>query len=186
MGPKLDDMTLGILGPTDFFGELSLLPVEGGWSHRRSAMVVQNAMLHTLSKTDVQSVSDRFPALRNRLLDHAEDYQRVQAAAQAAKDIQNLSMIKAKKVTPGRAVAISDQDPLAIVKSQLSQQDAKLEQMSGAKLYPLARAFLPLLLRPFGSTCHPAAYWLQMFCASRKHQTAQMQQLMDMFAEARA
>ena len=98
-------------------------------------MVVQNAMLHTLSKTDVQAVSDRFPELRNRLVDHAEDYQRVQAAAKAAKDIENLSVIKAKKVTSGRAMVITDQDPLAIVKSQLSQQDAKLEQMSGEYLY---------------------------------------------------
>ena len=37
MGPKVDNMTLGTLGPTDFFGELSLLPIEGGWSHRRTA-----------------------------------------------------------------------------------------------------------------------------------------------------
>ena len=133
MGPKLDDMTLGTLGPTEFFGELSLLPIEGGWSHRRTAMVVQNSMLHTLSKTDVQSVSDRFPSLRHRLLDHAEDYQRVQAAVSAAADIENLSMIKPKKLTTGRAVVISDQDPLAIVKAQLSQQDAKLEELSGAK-----------------------------------------------------
>jgi dihydroxyacetone kinase-like predicted kinase len=102
-------------------------------------MVVQNAMLHTLSKTDVQAVSDRFPELRNRLVDHAEDYQRVQAAAKAAKDIENLSVIKAKKVTSGRAMVITDQDPLAIVKSQLSQQDAKLEQMSGTQLPTLIR-----------------------------------------------
>ena len=136
MGPKLDDMTLGTLGPTEFFGELSLLPIDGGWSHRRTAMVVQNSMLHTLSKTDVQSVSDRFPSLRHRLLDHAEDYQRVQAAVSAAADIENLSMIKPKQVTTGRAVVISDQDPLAILKAQLSQQDAKLEQLSGAKILP--------------------------------------------------
>eukprot|EP01043_Picozoa_sp_COSAG02_P092346 COSAG02_NODE_28971_length_578_cov_1.336117_2_plen_103_part_01 len=103
MGPRLDDMTLGTLGPTDFFGELSLLPIEGGWSHRRTAMVVQNSMLHTLSNADVQSVSDRFPELRHRMLDHAEDYQRVQAAAAAAEDVENLSTIKAKKVMTGRA-----------------------------------------------------------------------------------
>lgn len=139
MGPKLDDMTLGTLGPSEFFGELSLLPIEGGWSHRRTAMVVQNSMLHTLSKTDVQSVSDRFPELRHRLLDHAEDYQRVQTMAAAAADIENLSTIKAKKVATGRAVAISDQDPLAIVKAQLSQQDAKLEQMAGTQVPSLLR-----------------------------------------------
>ena len=80
----MDDLTLGSLGPTEFFGELSLLPIEGGWSHRRTAMVMQNAMLHTLSKADVQAVSDRFPELRHRLVDHAEDYQRVQAAVAAA------------------------------------------------------------------------------------------------------
>ena len=133
MGPRLDDQTLGMLGPTEFFGELSLLPIEGGWSHRRTAMVVQNSMLHTLSSADVQSVSDRFPELRHRLVDHAEDYQRVQAAASAAADIENLSAIKAKRVTTGQtAVAEQSKDPLAIVKAQLSQQDAKLEQQSGA------------------------------------------------------
>jgi ABC-type transporter Mla subunit MlaD len=130
MGPRLDDQTLGMLGPTEFFGELSLLPIEGGWNHRRTAMVVQNSMLHTLSSADVQSVSDRFPELRHRLVDHAEDYQRVQAAAAAAADIENLSAIKAKKVRTGRAAVSENQDPLAIVKAQLSQQEAKLEQIS--------------------------------------------------------
>ena len=33
MGPKVDDLTLGTLGPTEFFGELSLLPIEGGCTH---------------------------------------------------------------------------------------------------------------------------------------------------------
>ena len=132
MGPRLDDQTLGTLGPTEFFGELSLLPIEGGWSHRRTAMVVQNSMLHTLSSADVQLVSERFPELRHRLVDHAEDYQRVQAAVAAAADIENLSAIKAKKVRTGRIAVAEQQDPLAIVKAQLSQQDAKLEQMSGA------------------------------------------------------
>ena len=130
MGPRLDDQTLGTLGPTEFFGELSLLPIEGGWSHRRTAMVVQNSMLHSLSSADVQSVSDRFPELRHRLVDHAEDYQRVQAAAAAAADIENLSAIKAKKMTTGRTAVAENQDPLAIVKAQLSQQEAKLEQIS--------------------------------------------------------
>ena len=130
----MDDLTLGTLGPTEFFGELSLLPIEGGWSHRRTAMVMQNAMLHTLSTADVQAVSDRFPELRHRLVDHAEDYQRVQAAAAAAADIENLSTIKAKKVSTGRGIVASNPDPLATLKAQLSQQDAKLEQIAGAKL----------------------------------------------------
>ncbi len=146
MGPRLDDMTLGTLGPSDFFGELSLLPIEGGWSHRRTAMVVQNAMLHTLSNEDVQSVSDRFPELRHRLLDHAEDYQRVQAAAAAAQDVDNLSTIKAKKVTTGRAAVAVNQDPLAILKAQLSQQDAKLEQMSGVT--PTLRFYRTIMVLP--------------------------------------
>lgn len=134
MGPRLDDTTLGTLGATEFFGELSLLPIEGGWSHRRTAMVMQNAMLHTLSKTDVQAVSDRFVELRHRLVDHAEDYQRVQAATAAAADIENLSTIKAKKMNTGRGMVVSEKDPLAIVKAQLSHQDAKLEQLSGTTL----------------------------------------------------
>ncbi len=151
MGPRLDDQTLGMLGPTEFFGELSLLPIEGGWSHRRTAMVVQNSMLHTLSSVDVQAVSDRFPELRFRLVDHAEDYQRVQAAAAAAADIENLSAIKAKRVTTGQAaVAERRKDPLGIIKAQLSQQDAKLEQQSGAtnvktpKLHSLHHCPLPM------------------------------------------
>ena len=107
-------------------------------------MVVHKSMLHTLSNEDVYSVSDRFPELRHRLLDHAEDYQRVQAAAVAAQDVENLSTIKAKKVMTGRAAVANNQDPLAILKAQLSQQDAKLEQMSGVKpnLRPYATARL--------------------------------------------
>lgn len=190
MGPKVDNMTLGTLGPTDFFGELSLLPIEGGWSHRRTAMVVQNSMLHTLSKTDVQSVSDRFPELRNRLLDHAEDYQRVQAAAKAAKDIENLSVIKAKKVTTGRGMVIANQDPLAIVKSQLSQQDAKLEQMSGTTLQTAMR--MHSSKRRCNYRLHSLPVWfslagslLRTLWTARDMQLpiAQMQKLMEMLAD---
>ena len=49
-------------------------------------------------------------------------------------DIENLSTIKAKKVATGRGVVASNPDPLATLKAQLSQQDAKLEQLAGAKL----------------------------------------------------
>ena len=159
MGPRLDDTTLGTLGATEFFGELSLLPIEGGWSHRRTAMVMQNAMLHTLSKTDVQTVSDRFVELRHRLVDHAEDYQRVQAATAAAADIENLSTIKAKKVTTGRGMVVSEKDPLAILKAQLSHQDAKLEQLSGTACLlstttPLHRPRRTHARTPFFSRAH--------------------------------
>lgn len=135
MGPKLDDLALGTLGPGQFFAELSVLPIESGWRHRRTAMVTQNAMMHSLSKVDVAAVADRFPELRNRLLDHAEDYERVEAAAEAAAAIENLSTIRAS-VDPNAGnnePVINDQDPLAILKAQLSQQDVKLAKQD-AKL----------------------------------------------------
>ena len=178
MGPKVDDLTLGTLGPTEFFGELSLLPIEGGWSHRRTAMVVQNSMLHTLSTVDVQAVSDRFPELRHRLVDHAEDYQRVQAAVAAAADIENLSTIKAKKVTTGRAVVASNPDPLATLKAQLSQQDAKLEQIAGAKLALSTRLFsLARILCVCACACVSDCNRCELLVAA-----GQMQKIMELLA----
>lgn len=70
VGPRLDDSNLGTLGANEFFGELALLPLVGGWRHRRTVTVVTNTMLHTLSKFDVERISERFPDLKHRLHDH--------------------------------------------------------------------------------------------------------------------
>ena len=63
----------------------------------------------------------------------------MEAAAAAAADIENLSTVKVNKEQDGqRVLSVGEQDPLAIVKAQLTQQDAKLEQMS-SQLVDLAR-----------------------------------------------
>jgi hypothetical protein len=66
--PKLDDENLGTLGTGGFLGELSLLPIQGGWRHRRTATVLQNAMLSTLSKFDVDEIADKYPVLKHRMM----------------------------------------------------------------------------------------------------------------------
>eukprot|EP01047_Picozoa_sp_COSAG01_P009836 COSAG01_NODE_410_length_17384_cov_20.323691_3_plen_215_part_00 len=130
MGPKLHDLSLGVLGPGEFFGELSLLPIEGGWQHQRTAMVVQNAMLHTLAKTDVERISGRFPELHDRMLDHAEELRKVQIANAAATGVEKLSKHQAKvSASKTRGATLAEQDPLAVVKAQLNQQEAKLDRL---------------------------------------------------------
>ena len=57
----------------------------------------------------------------------------MQAAAAAAADVENLSTIKAKAAVTGRAIAVNNQDPMATIKAQLGQQDAKLEQLTGVQ-----------------------------------------------------
>jgi hypothetical protein len=132
LGPRLDDQNLGTLGVGEFFGELSLLPIVGGWRHRRTVTVVANAMLHSLSKVDVERVSDRFLELKHRLHDHAEDFEKAQAAAEAAAvGVDKWSKTKGVNKTKGATMS-EGYDPLALVKEQLSQQDVKLEQMSAA------------------------------------------------------
>ncbi len=74
LGPRLDDSNLGTLGSGEFFGELSLLPLEGGWRHRRTITVLTNSMLHSLSKYDVEKIADRFAELRHTLHDHVRKF----------------------------------------------------------------------------------------------------------------
>ena len=173
MGPKLNDLALGVLGAGQFFAELSVLPIESGWRHRRTAMVTQNAMMLSLSKVDVAAVADRFPELRNRLVDYAEDYEKVEAAAEAAAAIENLSTIRAS-VDPnaGNEAVIKDQDPLAILKAQLSKQDAKLaaqdaklDQISGAPL--LSPCGSPLYIYVFDySYCAHGRMFVRSSCSA--------------------
>jgi CRP-like cAMP-binding protein len=130
MGPKLHDLNLGVLGPGEFLGELALLPIEGGWRHQRTAMVVQNAMLHTLAKTDIERVSARFPELHDRMFDHAEELQKMQITNAAATGVEKLSKHQAKISTAKtRSATLAEQDPLAVVKAQLNQQEAKLDRL---------------------------------------------------------
>ena len=132
LGPRMDDSNLGTLGAGEFFGELSLLPLEGGWRHRRTITVVANAMLHALSKYDIERISDRFLELKHRLHDHAEDFEKAQAAAEAA-SVGVDKWSKTKNSNNKRVATSGDgYDPLALLKEQLSQQDIKLEQMSAA------------------------------------------------------
>ena len=84
-GPRIGDANLGNLGPGEFFGELSLLPLAGGWRHRRTVTVVSNAMLHSLSKLDVERIAARFPELKQRMFDHAEDFEKAEAARAAVR-----------------------------------------------------------------------------------------------------
>ena len=54
LGPKLDEVNLGSLGPGDFFGELALLPLRSPWHHRRTTTAVQNSLLYFISKRKIE------------------------------------------------------------------------------------------------------------------------------------
>ena len=130
-GPKLDEVNLGSLGPNDFFGELSLLPLQRGWHHRRSVTSVQNALLYSISKQKVERLGQVFPQLQRKLSDHAEDYEKTIAATNAAKT-ESSSRIKpsagesANKTGGSRVQTTVEHDPVMHVQEQLHQQDVKL------------------------------------------------------------
>ena len=49
IGPQLDMVNLGVLAKDGFFGELSLLPIAGGWQHTRTAIATLPSRLYFLS-----------------------------------------------------------------------------------------------------------------------------------------
>ena len=67
-----DEVNLGTLSSGEFFAELALLPLKGGWRHRRTVTAVMNTLLYALSKQSVELLGQRFPGLQHNLTDHAE------------------------------------------------------------------------------------------------------------------
>jgi CTP synthase (UTP-ammonia lyase) len=57
--------------------ELSLLPLAGGWRSLRTITAVQNAMLYYIAKAKIEWLASRFPDLKHKLHDHAEDYEKI-------------------------------------------------------------------------------------------------------------
>jgi len=76
MGPRMDEATLGQHGPNEFFSELAILPLEGGWKHKRTVAAMKNSMLYVLAKRDVERISVMYSALKFKLADAAEDYEK--------------------------------------------------------------------------------------------------------------
>ena len=64
----------------EFFGELSLLPLTGGWRSARTITAVQNSMLYYITKMKIEWLASRFPDLKHKLHDHAEDYEKMLCA----------------------------------------------------------------------------------------------------------
>ena len=95
-------------------------------------------------------------------------------------DIENLSTIKAKKVTTGRGIVATNPDPLATLKAQLSQQDAKLEQIAGAKL-SLSSRLLPLARILCVCACACVSDCCELLVAA-----GQMQQVMELLTAKNA
>lgn len=65
--------------------------------------------------------------------DHAEDFIKAQASAAAAVGVDRWSKLQQKRtVDEHDAESGAGDDPLAVLKAQLSQQDVRLNQMSAA------------------------------------------------------
>jgi CRP-like cAMP-binding protein len=82
-------VNLGSLGPGDFFGELSLLPLRSAWRHSRTTTAVQNSLMYYLAKAKIEVLCKKYPDLKHALDEHAEDYEKMQSqglAQAAAKD----------------------------------------------------------------------------------------------------
>ena len=121
IGPRLDAFTLGTIGPGEFFGELSLLPLSDPWRHKRTHTAVANSILYFVSKETVESLARRFPDLKHLLADHAEDYSRLQVRMKETET----ALSERGKFADGVAQAI-DVDPVAHLQEALAQLDTKV------------------------------------------------------------
>lgn len=137
MGPKIDEVNLGTLGPGDFFGELALLPLQSPWFHKRTTTAAQNCKLFFLTKRKMELICDRFTDLRHSLEEHAIDYEATQSQAVGTSMTKNAFKTYGKKghSASGAVQADTDNDPVAIVQEQLIQQEVRLghveSQLSG-------------------------------------------------------
>merc|ERR1711865_1099869 len=78
MGPRMDEATLGHHGANEFFSELAILPLEGGWKHRRTVVAMRNSMLYMLSRRAVDHIAINYSELKFQLADHAEDWDKTE------------------------------------------------------------------------------------------------------------
>ena len=87
---------------------------------------MSNTMLQSLSTLDVQDIANRYMELKHRLLDHAEDFEKVQVAETALNAVERWGKIK-RGATATKVTASKSQDPTALLREQLHQQDTKLD-----------------------------------------------------------
>jgi hypothetical protein len=131
-GPKLDEVHLGMLGPGEFFGELSLLPVKLGWHHRRSVTSVQNALLYSISKQRIEQLGQTFPPLQHALAEHAEDWEKTIAASATSTGISSRNRTTgttAARNESTKQAPMVEHNPVMHVQEQLHQQDVKLSNL---------------------------------------------------------
>lgn len=130
LGPKLDEQNLGTLGPGDFFGELSLLPLRQRWRHRRTTTAVQNSMMYFMGRSKIEMLCKKFPDLAHALVEHAEDYEKMQSQGIPKSTGKDGFKKYGEKLNNERS---EDHDPIVDVQEQLAQTDVKLEQLSGVQ-----------------------------------------------------
>ena len=51
-------------GANEFFSELAILPLEGGWKHRRTVVAMRNSMLYMLSRRAVDHIAINYSELK--------------------------------------------------------------------------------------------------------------------------
>jgi len=135
MGPRLDEATLGVLSANDFFGELTILPIENGWKHTRTVVAVKNSLLYMLTKRSVDKVCVDYPALKFKLQDHAEDLEKSEKLKNAfALRQANMETGESSKTSKKKKIRLQERDPQAAVTARLDHQDAKLAKVSPSHL----------------------------------------------------
>jgi CRP-like cAMP-binding protein len=103
MGTKLDEVNLGTLTAGEFFGELALLPLQGGWRHHRTCTAAGNVMLYYLTRQKLEHIASQYPDLKHKLHDHAEDYEKMQASSTFTQQTTKFSVSDGQSATKSTA-----------------------------------------------------------------------------------
>jgi CRP-like cAMP-binding protein len=128
MGPQLDEINLGTLASGEFFGEIALLPLKGGWRHRRTITALTNSLLYALNRQKVELLGQRFPSLKNTLTDHAEDFEKVTAVRTVQSGIAE-AVRDSKAKNQGGERDGGGNDPISMIQEHLQQQDGKMSEL---------------------------------------------------------
>ena len=86
-------------------------------------------MMYYLGRSKVELLSRKFPDLAHALVEHAEDYEKMQA--QGLPRSTGKDGFKKYGVKKDSSKADDEHDPLLAVQEQLAQTDVKLEQLTG-------------------------------------------------------
>ena len=123
LGTRLDEVNLGTIGAGEFFGELALLPLKGGWKHQRTVTASGNGSLYYLTRQKIEFIAQQHQELKHQLHDHAEDFESMME--------QNPVETSAPTKVDGQSAAKSalEHDPVGVLSEQVALSRHEIQEL---------------------------------------------------------